>query len=368
MKKSIKKIISMVLVMAMLFSTLIVFASAAPASSKDRYSVLVLDVSGSMQGNKVAELKDGAKAFCEQVLKSNRSNNKIAIVTFASYSNLVCDFTNDIDTLSTAIDTLNASGGTDLAGGLKLAKNTLEAIGGDVIRNLIVMCDGAPNSTSAAYEQVKSIPLHWNIYGLYYSGGYTSSSASTVMKNVGRNGYYEVTDGSELVFSFIDNGETVTTESVNKTVIRVACPVDVSVTLNGVTLNKYNTKTTFGTLEFEGEDNEIKVLTLAYRNDYIIEITGTGEGTMDYDITYYCNDDQLYTLDYPTVDITPETTITTGVDVDDSSITLDIDNDGDGVVDENVSSNVSTTSIWYKVQQFFMEIIYAIMDLFGGIL
>lgn len=365
--KKLQKILAIILVIVISISSLAVTSFAATGSSKDRYSVLVLDVSGSMSGNKIAELKEGAIAFCEQLLSSDRNNNQIAIVTFASSVYLACDFTDTLDTLKSTINGLRASGGTNLAGGLSQAKASLDAIEGDVIKNMVVMCDGAPDSAYAAYEVVKSVPLHWNIYGLYYCPNGVSSSAQTVMKNVGRNGYYEVTDGSDLTFTFVDNGETITTESVNNVVVRVACPVDVAVTLNGVTLDKNNPKTTFGELNFEGEENEVKVLTLAYRDDYIIDITGTGEGTMKYDIAYYCNGDELYNLSYPEVEITPETKITTGVNVDDSSMTLDVDNDGDGEVDEQVSSETSTTSFIYKLQVFFDELIYRIKEFFASI-
>lgn len=364
--KNFKKVLAVILAAIMLVGSFAVTSFAAP-SSKDRYSVLVLDCSGSMSGNKIEELKEGALAFCDQVLSSNRSSNKIAIVKFASGSSLACDFTDDLEALTDTISNLSASGGTDLTGGLNTAKAALDAVSGDVIKNMLVMCDGAPNNAYSAYDVVKSIPLHWNIYGLYYCPNGTSSSAITVMKNVGRNGYYEVTDGSALTFTFIDNGTTVTTKSVNNVVVHIACPVDVSVTLNGVTLDKNNPQTTFGTLEFEGENDEIKILKLAYRNDYIIDIVGTGDGTMDYDISYYCNDDQLYNLDYPTVDITPATHIVTGVDVDDSSITLDIDSDGDGEIDENVSAKASASNFWYRIKEFFNELFYKIKEFFRSI-
>ncbi len=364
--KNIKKMLAIVLAALMLISLCSVISFAAP-SSKDRYSVLVLDCSGSMSGTPIQELKEGATAFCEQVLSSNRNNNKIAIVTFASSSYLACDFTDDLATLKETISGLYASGGTDLTSGLNTAKTALEAISGDVIKNMLVMCDGAPNNESTAYNVVKSIPLHWNVYGLYYCPGGEYYYAANVMKNIGRNGYYKVEDGSELTFTFIDNGTTITTKSVNNVEVRIACPVDVSVTLNGVTLDKNNTQTTFGTLSFEGEDNEIKILKLAYRNDYIIDIVGTGDGTMDYSISYYCNDDQLYNLDYPTVDINPATRIVTGVDVDASNMTLDVDNDGDGTADNNIAPNISTTSIWYKIQQFFEEFFYKLKEFFSSI-
>ena len=163
-----------------------------------------------MSGQPLKELKKGASAFCDQVLSSNRSNNHIAIVTFESYVNVLCDFTNDKDTLLKAIDKLMDGNMTNLAGGLSKAKELLDNVNGDVIRNMVVMCDGYPNyggGESGAYSVIKSLPLHWNVYGLYYCQDGFSSSAENVMKNVGRNGYYKVEDGSALTFTFIDNGQ-----------------------------------------------------------------------------------------------------------------------------------------------------------------
>lgn len=88
---------------------------------------------------------------------------------------------------------------------------------------------------------------------------------------------------------------------------------------------------------------------------------------MDYKAEYYCNDDLLYTSSYPTVDITPTTIITTGVDVDNSRMTLDIDTDGDGTVDKTVSPNVSSSSIWYRIKTFFEDMFYKIKEFFAGI-
>lgn len=367
--KNFKKILAIILAAIMLVGSFAVTSFAAP-SSKDRYSVLVLDCSGSMYGKPLEALKKGAKAFCDQVLSSNRNSNKIAIVTFEDYATVLAEFSNDKTALDEAIDSIVDGDMTNLADGLSKAKTLLESVSGDVIKNIVVMCDGYPNyggGEAGAYNVIKSIPLHWNIYGLYYCQNGYNANAEIVMQNVGRNGYTKVEDDSALTFSFIDNGTTITTKSVNNVVIHIACPVDVSVTLNGVTLDKNNPQTTFGTLEFEGENDEIKILKLAYRNDYIIDIVGTGDGTMDYDISYYCNDDQLYNLDYPTVDITPATHIVTGVDVDDSSITLDIDSDGDGEIDENVSANASTSNFWYRIKEFFNELFYKIKEFFRNI-
>ena len=366
--KTTKKILALILGILILTSS---FAISASAVSNTRYSVLVLDVSGSMSGSPVAELKVAATKFCEEVLKSNRSNNKIAIVSFASSDKTVCDFTDDLTTLKDGIDNLYASGGTNLAPALSTAKNMLDGVDSNAIKNVLVMCDGDPWDTSSAYSVVKTYPLHWNVYGLYfYQAGY-SNGAATVMKTVGRNGYYEVKDGDALSFTFATEWSgNVTTKDANKVVVRIACPVDVYVTLNGQTLSQSNPQTTFGTLDIttDASGDEIKTLTLAYNNEYDIQIDGYDTGTMDCTIDYFCNDDSLFNVTYPTVNVTENTKISTHIDVGNSRITLDVDADGDGVVDNQVAPNVSTSNFFYRLRNFFKELFYKIREFFNGIL
>lgn len=366
--KTTKKILALILGILILTSCFAISASAAVSNT--RYSVLVLDVSGSMRGSPVAELKVAATKFCEEVLKSNRSSNKIAIVSFASSSNTVCDFTSDLATLKDGIDNLYASGSTNLSAGLSTAKSLLENVDSNAIKNALVMCDGYPDSTSSAYNVVKTYPLHWNIYGLYfYQDGYYDSAA-TVMKTVGRNGYYEVKDGDALSFTFATEWSgNVTTKDANKVIVKIACPVDVYVTLNGQTLSRRNPQTTFGTLDIttDASGEEIKTLTLAYNNEYDIQIDGYDTGTMDCTIDYFCNDDSLFNVTYPTVNVTENTKISTHIDVDNARITLDVDADGDGVVDNQVAPKVSTSNFFYRLRNFFKELFYKIREFFSRI-
>lgn len=361
MKRSFVKIISILLIAIFAFSCFSVNSFAAVR--KDRYCVLVLDCSGSMWGTPVEELKEAANAFCDQVF-SARGTNYVAIVSFESSANLLCDFTNNKETLKNAITGLYASGGTNLADGISTAYSALQAIDDVAIKNMIVMCDGYPNSESAAYTAVESIPLFYNIYGLYFSQSGHSDSAYRVMQTIGRNGCVEVSDGSSLEFSFVDKADTVTKQSANLIKIRIACPVDVSITFNGITLDKNNLATLFGTLTFEGDNNEIKILTLSYNKDYEINITGTGDGKMNCSFEYLCNDTSLVTYEYPTVSITPSTNIATGTDVN-QGIDLSIDSDGDGIVDKTVSAKETVVTIWYKIQQFFDKIWNWFLDVFG---
>ena len=370
--KSLKKVIAVLLTVIMVFGC--VSISSFAATKEKRYSILVLDSSGSMSGSPITEVKKAAKGFCEQVLKTSSKDNYIALVTFASSARVVSEFSNDVTELQSAIDSIYANGGTALDKGLTTSKTLMESAG-EGTKNIFVMCDGDPDSASRAYDVIRSMPLQWNLYGLYFSQDGYSSNAADVMLNVARgnaNNYYEIKDGS-MIQSIVSEewSQEVedSLEAANYVVIRVACPVDVFVTHNGETLSKFNTQTFFGKLEFDGENDEIKILTLSYNDEYKIEIQGTGEGVMDYSIKYMHNDEIVRQQSYPTVPITTKTKIITGVDVENKSITLDLDKDGDGVVDEKISpKNESSMSIFSFIFGWIAAVFASIFDfLFGWI-
>lgn len=346
-----KKLLAIVMAIVMLMGCVAVSASAA-GTEQTRYSVLVLDVSGSMYGQPIEALKEAATAFCEQVLDSSKGydkNNQIAIVTFETYSDVICEFTNDVAELKTAINQIRDEDMTNLAAGINSAHDLLSQIPeNNVIKNILIMCDGYPNEgypdgETAAYEAAANIPMNWNIYGLYFGQNGGDPDAYKVMENVCRTECYDASNFDELIVVFAEDwtGE-VTTSGANNLVIRIACPVEVSVELNGTILDRNNPKTLFGTLEFEGSgDDEVKILKLSYSDNYKISVVGTGTGTMNYSISYRINDEEVYSLTYPTIDITPETNIFGIVNFDDKTITLDVDENGDGTIDNKVTGTAS---------------------------
>ena len=122
------------------------------------------------------------------------------------------------------------------------------------------------------------------------------------------------------------------------TVIRVACPVDVTVTCGDETISsdKENIAmdSAFGRLDVIGENDEVKMIFLYTDEDYSIEVNGTGEGTMDYAIRFFDeNGEKTDERIFEEVAITEETVITTDADPDEETV-LSVDADGDGNADE----------------------------------
>ena len=372
--KTIKKTISIIFV-AVIMALCAIIPSYA-LGGQTRYSVLVLDVSGSMSGERIEQVKTASKLFVEQVLGSKKGDkNYIAVVSFDSSSRVVCDFSDDESLLDDSIDKLRASGSTNLAAGINDAYDLLKVKDPTAIKNIFIFCDGYPNVGSpdgetAALNAVMNIPNGYNIYSLYFSGGYVDERAKTLMEQIGVTDHWIIDDPEKIKVVFADEwSKEAAEQEVNKIILRVACPVDVSVELNGVILDKNNPQTLFGTLEFEGpEDDQTKMVTLRYNDSYVIKIVGTGTGTMDYSVAYYCNDEELYNLTYPTIDITPQTIVNGKVNYEDKEIKLELDKDGDGVIDSLVSPGGKTPGGLFKrfaafIKKIFVEFLEHIVRL-----
>lgn len=104
-------------------------------------AVLVLDVSGSMQGEPLAASKAAARSFVAGMSPEDR----VAVVAFGSQPRLLSGFTSDKAVLSSAIGSTQAGGNTALHDGLVLAAKTFEDNGRD--RYVAVLSDGADDAS-----------------------------------------------------------------------------------------------------------------------------------------------------------------------------------------------------------------------------
>ena len=114
-------------------------------------------------------------------------------------------------------------------------------------------------------------------------------------------------------------------------VVRIACPVDVSISdSNGSELNSsaenFMRVSSFGRLDIIGLSNDIKMACINDSPNFSIILNGTDIGTMDYDIRYFNGNDELYKEDsFRNIPITANTVIKTGTDSTKTTV-LDIDN------------------------------------------
>ncbi|MCI8371748.1 MAG: VWA domain-containing protein [Lachnospiraceae bacterium] len=332
-------------------------------TKKQRDTILVLDCSGSMTGKPMQEMKQAAVKFCEAMLNTG-GDNRIEIISYDNRTQK-SGFMDHLSSLESYINNMRGGGGTDTYDAMKLAVSELTASARkSSVQNIVIMSDGAPNGGNSQSSGVMTDWIGSNTYSIRESGygnavcayydnamktdydvyslGFFHSLYDTekaycsyLMNYIQNSGFYEVEDADNLQISFSSISGQVNNGS--KIVITVACPVDITVSLNGETLSssrlRYNDNTSFGTLKRTGIANDIKVLELDSANDYELSFEGNGAGTMDYTITYYGSDDSIEeSRNFSSVPVSASAKMTSNTAKTEKT-ELQIDSDGDGQID-----------------------------------
>lgn len=316
--------------------------------SDERQVALVLDVSGSMNGTPIEETKQAAIKFVERVLEES-PNSKISIITYAEEAGVVLEASSDIRELRAAITGLDSGGGTNMYDAMSQAKSILDSKKADK-KLMFVMSDGLPNegtNNSGDYntpvielaDDIKAKDTIIYSLGFFHNlSGEELESGTNLMAEIASTGYhYNVSSTDEIQYVF--SGIAYDISGENYILIRIECPVDVTVQHNGETLSSAeknrNISTEFGLLSFEGEKNEKKILRLRDGADYEICINGTGTGTMDYTISYPDeNGDHTDERTFRDIPITKDTVIVTSTEKAILS-RIDQDTNGNGTFDQS---------------------------------
>lgn len=99
---------------------------------------LVVDVSGSMYGERMDKAKTALNAFVDSMLPSDRAG----LIKFNDYATKVADLTNDASSFKSSISSLSAYGGTYANAGLKNGIQMLKESGSPNVPIVILICDG----------------------------------------------------------------------------------------------------------------------------------------------------------------------------------------------------------------------------------
>ena len=358
----------------------------------ERDVVLVLDSSGSMEGTPLEETKKAATKFVDTVLGHSAN---IGIVKYDGNAEIVSPFSTDGTALKSAIDNISTSGSTNIEDGLSTAESMLSSSSANK-KIIVLMSDGEPNTGKEGDELIAyANELKEKDTYIYTLGFFESiddkSKPQYLMEKIASEGcHYEVSDADSLVYFFGDIADQINGQKY--IYVRIACPVDISVTYSGETLNSaessLSTRTSFGSLTFEDADTQsiesynskassassnqtdessdesadkVKILRLKEGEDYDIKIEGTGVGRMNYSIGFMDEKGEYSDFrKFSNVKITGKTQIDTVAKVSDKTV-LNVDEDGDGKYDLTYEARANSRG--EVVDNSF--IIYLILILLG---
>ena len=206
----IKKMFAALLVMVLIF-TIIPYNAYAEESKEDssamqtteetiRYTVLVLDASTSMRGTPERVQREAAIKFCN-ALSEAQGTNYVAIVRLTSSSERMCDFTTDIDTLTSYINRVSAVSGTNINQALEEAEELLLGVEQEnAIKNIVLCSDGVPEKGSFLSEGKYTSADNSNYYGYGNACIATTDRLKEASYNIYTLGFFHSLSGQNLTF------------------------------------------------------------------------------------------------------------------------------------------------------------------------
>lgn len=112
---------------------------------------LVVDCSGSMEGQKMSQVKKGILEFAQDAIKNEYL---VGLIKFDSSATHLCEPKYDIGDLSAYLDRMDANGSTNMAAAITMAHEYL----GDskYTRVMVIATDGRPDKTQSALQAGKA--------------------------------------------------------------------------------------------------------------------------------------------------------------------------------------------------------------------
>ena len=316
---------------------------------------LVLDVSSSMSGSRIEQLRSAAQGFVDTAF-ADSSQVRVGMVAYNQDVSVRVPLAVEPGSLESEIASLDASGSTNIELALQTARTQLES--GTADRKIIVlMSDGEPTDGAQGDDLIAvADELKEAGFKIYTVGVEQAPAGESLLRAMASDGCYYSVDAESLSAFFAQIATEIS--GVPYMYVRIECPVEVTVSYNGETLSSAgdnpSTLASFGSLAFEavegqaasdGTQDTVKILRLREGVPYTVEIEGTGMGTMDYVIAFV--DEQGDYADFRTfggIEITNSTQIETVAEYASETL-LQVDEDGDGVWDRSYRAGVNEQAV-----------------------
>jgi Ca-activated chloride channel homolog len=160
---------------------------------------LVIDTSGSMEGDAIAN----ARAAAIELVEALSSGDRISVIAFHSTTDVIAPST-EIDTgskllLKKKLEALEAKGTTDLAGGLRAAIDQLAVQREGEIRRVVLLSDGIPNDPTQILPLADSLATLAPVTALGLGLEFDEALLASIAQRTG--GKFHFVEDSKLVAS-----------------------------------------------------------------------------------------------------------------------------------------------------------------------
>ena len=153
--------------------------------------VIVVDTSGSMRNAR----RDNAVSAAKEVVSKMKQGDRCAVIKFTTNATVLQDFTDDAELLNTAIDKLDANGGTNIASGINKAVGLFDAAESSNRQKYIILLSDGDDSSASAKAATTAFEKGITICALAI--GRNSSQMETIANNT--KGYYKNSPTAEQI-------------------------------------------------------------------------------------------------------------------------------------------------------------------------
>ena len=150
----------------------------------------VVDVSGSMQGDRINKAKEALNSFADQFTE----NDTKSLITFNTSAQICSYQYNTVAHFKQAVSSLVANGGTEVSEGLSLGASDLYGRGNTKEKILILLCDGDVNDCSSVVNYC--VDHNITIYAINVVG--SDSAALQIITESTGGEYYNAQSASDI--------------------------------------------------------------------------------------------------------------------------------------------------------------------------
>lgn len=205
--------------------------TVSKSSEVDKNIILVLDVSKSMKGNKLATMKTAANNFIDKVVPEKGSKDlTITLITFwrsSKKSDVTFDSRRDTnpDELKQVINNLKTDGGTNISGAVNSALNAFDS--NSMIKNgkniMVFLSDGEPSSARYSLNH----PYNSNLKKEFLAADLTAFAIGVEIETddlktiAQKGGFYKANDNQGLLDAFDEIANVVNSMQTENGIITI---------------------------------------------------------------------------------------------------------------------------------------------------
>ena len=185
-------------------------AQFSTATFVERDVVLVLDRSGSMSGQKLADLKNSVALFITLLQRDNTVDEQVGLSSYSSDSTEDVQLTPDLNQITTASNRMVAAGFTSVSGGMDAGlRIMLRGRSPEFVeRTMIVMTDGIHNSGRDPEQSAQEVVAAGVVIHTISFGADADRGRMQRIAQIGRGQSFHADTGSDLSAAFRQIAQT----------------------------------------------------------------------------------------------------------------------------------------------------------------